>query len=111
MVIIFNGFAVFIHGDWSTSSFLTAYINIPLFFGLFVIWKIIKRTRFVSAVDADLYTGKAALDAEEWIDQKPRNVIEKVRFLGYSSIFQKANCLSRSGSGLPKLPDISLLYA
>jgi yeast amino acid transporter len=28
-VILVNGFAVFIHGNWNTSSFLVAYIGIP----------------------------------------------------------------------------------
>jgi amino acid transporter len=100
IIIIFNGFAVFINGNWSTSNFLTAYINIPLFFGLFAIWKIFKKTKLVSAADADLHTGKAAMDAEEWIDQKPRNILEKVRLLDCPLVFQNTDRVSRFGFGL-----------
>jgi amino acid transporter len=29
MVLIFNGFAVFTHGNWNTRNFISAYIGIP----------------------------------------------------------------------------------
>jgi amino acid transporter len=63
-------------------GFLTAYIGIPIFFLLYGFWKIFKRTKWIPSADADIYTGKAALDAEDgqWPDQKPRNIWEKIWF-------------------------------
>ncbi|KAI1908298.1 hypothetical protein LOZ12_003984 [Ophidiomyces ophidiicola] len=78
IIIVFNGFYAFI--PFSARSFITAYIGIPIFFGLYIFWKIFKRTPCVSAADADLFTGKAALDAVEWPAENPRNLLEKIWF-------------------------------
>ena len=40
-------------------------------------WKVFKGTKWVRAAEADLWTGKAAIDAEVWVDAKPRNFWEK----------------------------------
>ncbi|KAJ9149358.1 Proline-specific permease [Pleurostoma richardsiae] len=82
IIIVFNGFDVFVHGHWSVSNFIAAYIGIPIFFFLFGVWKVIKRTKWRSSLEADLMTGKAALDAEDahWPERKPRNALEKVWF-------------------------------
>lgn len=98
IIILFNGFAVFTKGNWSISDFVTAYVGIPVFTLLFckfirfcclsrhmlivetVFWKIFKRTSFVKPSEADIWTGKAALDAEVWPEAIPRNVWEKIWF-------------------------------
>ncbi|PQE19160.1 putative general amino acid permease protein [Rutstroemia sp. NJR-2017a BBW] len=85
MIIVFNGFDVFVgkhHSHWNITNFLTAYIGIPIFFGLYGFWKILKRTKWVRPEDADIYTGKAALDAEDgqWPDLTPRNMWERIWF-------------------------------
>ena len=56
------------------------YVVIPIYLGLFIFWKLYKKTKFVKASEADLWTGKAALDAEVWPEQVPRNFLEKVWF-------------------------------
>jgi amino acid transporter len=63
-------------------DFLAAYIGIPIFFVLYAFWKILKRTPWVKPEDADITTGKAALDAEDgqWPEQHPRNIFERVWF-------------------------------
>lgn len=78
IIVLFNGFAVFTKGNWSIDGFLTAYIGIPIYLGLYLFWKLLKRTPFVKASRADIWTGKAALDAEIWPEQKPRNLLEKI---------------------------------
>lgn len=78
IIIIFNGWEVFTRGNWSVSDFITAYIGIPIFFGLFLFWKILKRTSFVKSRDADLWTGKAAIDNEVWPEQHPRNCKQRL---------------------------------
>lgn len=80
IIIIFNGFAVFTRGNWSVTDFLIDYIGIPIFFGLYFFWKIIKRSKILRSSEVDLFTGKAAIDAEYWPDQIPRNVLERIWF-------------------------------
>lgn len=85
LVIVFNGFKVFTQtkGGWGPdelTSFFTAYVGVPIFFILYAFWKIFKRTSFVNPAEADIWTGKAALDAEVWPEQIPRNFIEKFWF-------------------------------
>ncbi|KAF4637758.1 hypothetical protein G7Y89_g332 [Cudoniella acicularis] len=85
MIIIFNGFDVFVgehHQNWNVTDFLAAYIGIPIYFLLYAFWKIFKRTSWISPANADITTGKAALDAEDgqWPEEKPRNFIEAIWF-------------------------------
>ncbi|TKA67727.1 hypothetical protein B0A49_08091, partial [Cryomyces minteri] len=80
MIILFNGFAVFTKGNWSVDDFVTAYVGIPIYFAFFLFWKIFKRTSWVKPADADIWTGKAALDNEVWPEQIPRNIFEKIWF-------------------------------
>jgi yeast amino acid transporter len=80
IIILFNGFVVFIHNEWDISKFLTAYIGIPIFFGLYGFWKIFKRTSWRIPAEMDIFTGKAEIDAEEasWVDPIPKNIFEKI---------------------------------
>lgn len=85
MIILFNGFNVFVgehHSHWSVTNFLVAYLGIPIFLFLYLFWKIVKRTHVVHPADADITTGKAALDAEDgqWPEQIPRNIFERIWF-------------------------------
>lgn len=86
IIVLFNGFAVFCktgpdgNGGWNTEDFVTAYVTIPLYFGCFLFWKILKKTKFVKASEADIWTGKAAVDAEVWPERLPRNVLERIWF-------------------------------
>ncbi|KAG9616812.1 amino acid permease, partial [Aureobasidium melanogenum] len=80
MILLFNGFAVFTKGNWSIDDFITAYIGIPIYIVLYLFWKVFKREPFVKPAQADIWTGKAAMDAEHWPEQQPRNFIEKIWF-------------------------------
>jgi amino acid transporter len=83
LIIIFNGFKVFTQTPWESdqlTDFFTAYIGVPIFFLLYAFWKIFKRDPFVNPANADIWSGKAALDAEVWPEQIPRNIIEKIWF-------------------------------
>jgi len=44
---------------------------------LYAFWKIFKRTKMVNPANADIWTGKAALDAEVWPEYVPKNFLEK----------------------------------
>ncbi|MCJ1254926.1 hypothetical protein MMC24_002742 [Lignoscripta atroalba] len=80
IIILFNGFYVF--KPFSVDSFVTAYVGIPIYLSLFAFWKIFKRTKFVNPAEADIHTGKAALDAADahWPEQIPRNIFERIWF-------------------------------
>ncbi|KAK0117040.1 hypothetical protein ONS96_012882 [Cadophora gregata f. sp. sojae] len=85
IIIIFNGFNVFVgqhHQNWNVTDFLAAYIGIPIFFLLYAFWKIWKRSPWIKSADADITTGKAALDAEDgqWPEQIPKNIFQKIWF-------------------------------
>jgi amino acid transporter len=80
MILLFNGFAVFTKGEWSIDDFITAYIGIPIYIVLYLFWKIFKREPFVKPAQADIWSGKAAMDAEIWPEQVPRNFLEKIWF-------------------------------
>ncbi|MCJ1289536.1 hypothetical protein MMC34_001069 [Xylographa carneopallida] len=80
IIILFNGFYVF--GPWNVDNFVTDYVGIPIFAVLYLFWKLFKRTKWLSAADVDLHTGKAALDAADlhWPEQHPRNIFERIWF-------------------------------
>ncbi|KAG9123387.1 hypothetical protein FRC07_015006 [Ceratobasidium sp. 392] len=62
LVLLFNGFRVFLAGNWDTSSFVAAYICLPIFLVLCLGWKLIKRTEWVKLEDMDFITGCSELD-------------------------------------------------
>ncbi|PVI04748.1 hypothetical protein DM02DRAFT_518078 [Periconia macrospinosa] len=85
LVILFNGFKAFTgdNSHWDSdklTDFFTAYVGIPIFFLLYAFWKFFKKTKWVNPAEADIWTGKAALDAERWPDLVPRNIFEKFWF-------------------------------
>jgi amino acid transporter len=83
LIILFNGFKVFTTTPWGPdelTDFFTAYIGVAIFGLLFVFWKVFKRTKMVNPAEADIWSGKAALDAEVWPEQIPRNALEKFWF-------------------------------
>lgn len=47
IILLTGGYAVFIHGQWDTETFISAYINIPLVLALYVGYKVVKRTKLV----------------------------------------------------------------
>jgi len=53
--ILINGFTVF--WDFTAAGFLTSYINVPLFTGLYVFWKVTKKTKVWRPDEMDFVTG------------------------------------------------------
>ena len=80
IITLFNGFWVF--KPFGIEDFATSYIGIPIYLLLYLFWKIFKRTAFVRPSEADIFTGKAALDAADahWPERIPRNMLEKIWF-------------------------------
>lgn len=47
-------------GTFNSASFVTAYLPIPIFFILLVVYKLVKKTKIVSYEDMDFVTGCSA---------------------------------------------------
>ena len=77
-----NGFQVFFPGNFSAASFLAAYINLPLFFALYIGHKMWARTPWIRPIETvDLWSGKDEVDGLEGEgigSAKPRNLLEKI---------------------------------
>ncbi|KAE8327776.1 amino acid permease/ SLC12A domain-containing protein [Aspergillus sergii] len=57
-ITLITGFHVFLNGNWSGSSFVAAYIGIPIFVAPIIGWKIWHRSKFVYASQMDLWSGR-----------------------------------------------------
>lgn len=79
LIILLNGWDT-IAGGFNYQGFITDYIGVPIFFGLYLIGKIGLKSKWIPSAEADLFTGKAALDAVEWPERVPRNTLEKIWF-------------------------------
>jgi amino acid transporter len=78
-----NGFQVFFPSQWSVSSFLAAYITIPIFLVLYMGHKILYRTRFLIPVhEIDVISGKKEMDeiCSHDIEPVPKNMAQKAWF-------------------------------
>ncbi|KAI4195972.1 MAG: hypothetical protein LQ350_006856 [Teloschistes chrysophthalmus] len=68
VLMLLSGFKVFLPGGWNSSTFLTSYIGIPIFFGFYVVHKVMvgRADKWcVSAEEMDLVTGLKELMEEE----------------------------------------------
>ncbi|KAJ1300845.1 hypothetical protein OPQ81_002485 [Rhizoctonia solani] len=76
LIILINGFAVFF--DFNASDFLTAYINIPIFLGLYIGWKVVKKTRYWKTQDMDFTTGIPTVEETKSPELPPKNFGERL---------------------------------
>lgn len=81
-VALFNGFDAFFPGKFTVKTFIPPYIDIPIFAGLFLGYKHVKKTKFVKVQDMDFWSGKEDIDRQEsmWEVPKPRNFLERIWF-------------------------------
>ncbi|KAG5420569.1 AGP2 [Candida metapsilosis] len=59
------GYQVFLPGRWTVDEFLFSYVMIFVSLGVFIIWKVVKRTKFIKPIEADLTTGLDEIEADE----------------------------------------------
>ncbi|KAH9957982.1 general APC amino acid permease, partial [Lactifluus volemus] len=74
--ILVNGYKVFF--VWNTNDFLTAYINIPIFFTLWIGWTLYMRLPFWRPRDMDFVTGIPSVEETDAPEVPPRNLTEKI---------------------------------
>ncbi|PCH44562.1 general amino acid permease 1 [Wolfiporia cocos MD-104 SS10] len=74
--ILINGYAVF----WSfrASNFVTDYINIPIFLGLYIFWKILKRTKAWRPEEMDFVTAIPSMEETEVPEVPPTTFLGKI---------------------------------
>jgi amino acid transporter len=74
LILFFKGFALFAykktaakgtHPKFDTNTFVTTYLGLPLYIILYFGYKIVMKSKLIKPKDADLYGGKARIDAEE----------------------------------------------
>ncbi|KAJ3574029.1 hypothetical protein NP233_g2055 [Leucocoprinus birnbaumii] len=71
-----TGYEVFFR--WNTSKFITSYINIPIFFGLYFLYKIPKRSKVWKASEMDFYTGIPSVEETETYIEKRTTLSQRV---------------------------------
>jgi amino acid transporter len=76
LFILLNGYGVF--WRFSASNFLTSYVNIPLFFGLFFVWKILRRTEIWTPDEMDFTTGIPSFEETEGPEIPPKGFWQRV---------------------------------
>ncbi|EPQ56146.1 general amino acid permease 1 [Gloeophyllum trabeum ATCC 11539] len=76
LFILINGFEVF--WDFNASGFLTSYINIPLFFGLWIFWKVYRRTKTWKPHQMDFTTGIPTVEETEEPIEPPTTIGGKI---------------------------------
>ncbi|QPG98406.1 hypothetical protein C2857_007577 [Epichloe festucae Fl1] len=55
IIILTSGFTVFTRGNWSSSTFVSAYLDIPLVITAYLVWKFAKKTKIVALAEVPLH--------------------------------------------------------
>ncbi|KAK3114623.1 amino acid transporter [Teratosphaeriaceae sp. CCFEE 6253] len=91
IIALTKNFTVFVHskdyGSFDYKNFVTGYLGIPLYLIMIAGYKLIKRTHTYKPHEADLFTGKAAIDADEqeWL---AKEAADKANGTGPSTIYR-----------------------
>ncbi|CAK3925356.1 proline-specific permease [Lecanosticta acicola] len=54
LLLLTGGYTTFIHGHWSTETFVSSYINIPIILTLYFGYKLIRKTRIVPLMEVPI---------------------------------------------------------
>lgn len=75
LILITNGFSVFLKDSWDTATFVTSYLPIVLYFVLLAGHRIFIRGKWINYEDMDFWTG-SRVGIEEY-EAPPKNFAEK----------------------------------
>lgn len=54
LLLLTGGYTTFIKGEWETETFVSSYIDIPIFFALYFGYKFTKKTKIISLQEMDI---------------------------------------------------------
>jgi hypothetical protein len=72
----FNGWSVFLRGNWNTVNFITSYLPQAMFPILYAGAKFWKGIPTVRPAEMDFYSGLAEIEADTYDEPPPRNKME-----------------------------------
>ncbi|KAF1991754.1 hypothetical protein K402DRAFT_409351 [Aulographum hederae CBS 113979] len=78
IIVIIQGYTVFLPGKWDVGTFFTYYTMIFVCIVLFVGWKVVKKTKFVKPMEADLVWEAPIIDRYEASIEPPLGMWEDV---------------------------------
>ncbi|KAJ7485848.1 amino acid permease/ SLC12A domain-containing protein [Mycena latifolia] len=78
LIIIFNGWSVFIKGEWNVSDFIIAYINLPIFLVLYAVYKVVRRSKAVKPSEMDFHSNVPPPESVDFNEPEPTTVRGKV---------------------------------
>ncbi|KAH8176028.1 amino acid permease domain-containing protein [Sarocladium implicatum] len=81
VILLTSGFSTFTKGNWDTATFISAYLDIPLVLTAFTLWKVFKKTKFVSLNNIDLDAAFAQADAIP--DIAPAKTVGWLKFISW----------------------------
>ncbi|KAH6724601.1 putative amino acid permease [Leptodontidium sp. MPI-SDFR-AT-0119] len=81
LLLVTGGYVSFIHGHWSNESFVSSYINIPIFFILYFSYKYIKKTKIVALEDIPIRGFIDSYIQSPEPEAKPKSKLRKLNFL------------------------------
>ncbi|KAJ7185208.1 amino acid permease/ SLC12A domain-containing protein [Mycena filopes] len=74
IIILFNGWAVFIRGHRNVSDFIIAYINLPIFGLLYVVYKVVCKSKTVAPEDMDFHSNVPPPETVDFDESEPTTV-------------------------------------
>lgn len=81
LLLITGGYVNFIHHQWSDESFVSSYINIPLFFIFYFAYKYAKKTKVIALEDIPIQGFLDTYIQNPEPEPKPRSTLRKLNFL------------------------------
>ncbi|KAG9314529.1 amino acid permease [Chiua virens] len=76
VICLFNGWSVFLKGQWNTATFVTSYLPLILFPILYIGARLVYRTSPVKPEDMDFQSDIAQIEADEVPEEPPKNKVE-----------------------------------
>ncbi|KAJ6544421.1 amino acid permease/ SLC12A domain-containing protein [Mycena capillaripes] len=78
IIILFNGYYVFLKGAWVGTDFVISYINIPFFLVLYGAYKIIRKTKIVSVEAMDFHSNVPPPETVDFAEPTPTTIGGKI---------------------------------
>ncbi|KAJ7983259.1 amino acid permease/ SLC12A domain-containing protein [Mycena polygramma] len=78
VIILFNGWPVFLKGQWSSADFVIAYISIPIFALVYGVYKITRKTSIVSVEAMDFFSNVPLPESVDFEEPVPGTMAAKL---------------------------------